>query len=120
MLKRYKQLFENQEDLGWEEEPDEDDVEYYIIKWNSDLIRDPFIEDNNAIYILQDIVDKDNIILAKDFNHKVIDIDKYYDILTKDELERYIYSNRCFINICYPAFEKYKWKNLPAEFKDKL
>lgn len=121
MIKKYNQLFENQVEPDWEEEPD--DTEYQIIKWKSPILDNDWTGDNNNIYILQEFIDKDLIILGNDYKHRVHNIEGNYDALTIQELEDHIYNNQCKINVFKDGgnrFLSYFWEDLPIEIKNKL
>lgn len=123
-IKKYKEYIK--EAFDYEEEPEDDDL--VIIRW-----LDHNSCENSNFFILQNIIDVNHIILYDNLDHNVnYDMgfrDKLkYEILSKDQLENYIYNNKCGIYIFDREKDfygsqnnkKYYWEDLPQEIKDQL
>lgn len=121
MIKKYKEIFENQEELDWEEEPDETDM--IIIGWEG------WDEHHTSdyLFILQEEVDEHKIIFYKDYyftNYlENSEVNKHYRYLRKDELDKYVYNDTVKIHIFNEIGDKdinLYWSELSQNLKDQL
>ena len=139
MIKKYKSYIVK-EDVDYEEEPDDDDDKLLLIGWQGyDKIgygdkKEGCLMRDGMIYILQEIVDRDTVILYNDFKHRVVhhdylpsfdSIESLFTILSQEELEKYIYSNGAQISVHVidkggDHFIPYYWDDLPQDIKDQL
>ena len=123
MLKKYKEHIK--ESYDYEEEDYDEDVNLVIIGWRE---YDQVAEVNGSFFILEEIIDRETITLCNGFKHQINlimgdDIEKWFTILSKKELENYIYSNKGSIGIWNPEKEEwdhYLWKFLPQNIKELL
>ena len=118
--------WKDEEEYDYEEEPDE---QYEIISW---MAYDPASWKNRQatqIYLVEDVIkDKINNIIIFCENHKFdlaahLDLDKFLIPLSKDKIEKYIYTNKCPIWIWIDGDKigrNYFWKDIPKYIKDKI
>ena len=128
MIKKYNQLFENQDDLDWEEEPD--DTPMNIIGWRGwdeyhtasyvYILQDPLEPIKGDIHFVGGLTPR-KAVLAMD-RTEILTEENLIRSLREDELQNYIYNDKVGINV----YEKTKgwirilWSELPQNIKNLL
>lgn len=120
-MMRYKDFLNEEYFDDLEEEDEEDDPTMVIVGWKGWELEGS--SESGFIYILEKTVDETTVILYDNYKHT-----DYYDkmaenytILSKDELEKYIYNNKYTITINRNnVFKDYYWEDLPKKIKNLL
>jgi len=116
MIKKYNELINySQEDEDYE---DEQDSQMVLVGWTG--YKEHWDHDD-YVYLFQEIIDKDTVIVYKDKRNTVSDIN--YTILSDWEIQEYIYTNKKRITICDQNLRYYKhvyFNDLPKEIRNQL
>lgn len=124
-MKKYYEFIKYDPDEDLEQEDEVESLSWTIIGWNDGNVRDytMFWDKDDWVYILQEEIDDNHIIFYNDNDFRIEDIQKYYAPLTKEELEKYIYSNKkriCIYNGRYGRNEFVFFDELPEDIKKLL
>jgi hypothetical protein len=131
MKKFYEYMNYRDDDL--EEEDEIDSLDWTIIGWTDKPFNSNdfetgqyrnykmFWDMDDWIYILQEEINDNKIILYNNQDFDILNVYKHYTPLSNEELEKYIYSNKkriCVYNRNVHQFVFYK--DLPEDVKNKL